>query len=391
MTVVHSQDLCTWATRCNADNMTLTKCGARTGSVSSVARSVALVFYGKAGGFDLRPLNMRDTDQASLELLRASHKSWSKHLLSANPETHFAVFAHSWSPEIKEPFAKLWGSRLVRAQHDSTWMHGGKLSFACVVDNRVCPRTASMLLGIAKALVLKQEDELRSGRVFPLVIVTRHDLSLIDFWHLPNLLWRAADPDDVWFPTSCNTQCHGDVVGALPAGCHLKGRHCETNPEKSFVRPPWELQTDWMFACSSSACDRMGDAFRHFHSYSRLLYNRSGCTPTDSKCFEVAELAGRGDTMATHSLWPMHATQIGLNIRFDGLIADNAITLTRQPKGHTCYRNATPAQMAVTLGHPRRARASLRDSPLMYKGMHGQCPHNLVLLCGECSNTTLPN
>ena len=72
---------------------------------------VALCFFGKHGD-DAGPSRaMLPNATASTPILRASFASWRDRVVLANPQLHFDVFAHSWSPEVASLFEELWTPR----------------------------------------------------------------------------------------------------------------------------------------------------------------------------------------------------------------------------------------------------------------------------------------
>ena len=364
------------------------------GRESQVRKDVALVFFGKHGS-DTKSSTISGTDQPSLRLLGLSFRAWNEHLVGANPDVRFSVFAHSWSPGVATEFQRLWGARLLNAHHEPTQYAAKdpkRLAIRCLVTHPMCERTASQVLSVWKALALKQEHEFRTARPFPLVIVTRHDLSLNRPWPLHPDLWATA-PRDIHFLSSCKHVCGISALGrAAPPepGCGFAGQICrEHQPPRSFLRPPDQLQADWMFAGSSKATDIMGEAVLSYHTYSTAMFNRGGCHQQNGThdyyngaCFAEKELAGEGGAFATHSIWPMHAVKQGLQLRFGKLVDGFMLDLTRYHMTETtsptlqCYRNIT-AKMAAAAPPLRGSTYSLYEAPMMRE----QCPYHVVQRC----------
>ena len=162
--------------------------------------TVAICFFGKHGVYRDRPSQQPPEMRADPRLLNASHAAWHRQLILANPHVEFAVFAHSWSPEVEHVFAERWGTLLMDARHEpahyalSDEAQGGAnatkqaatpLAFKCAVPQKYCERTASMMLSMARSLQLKQSAELERGHTFAAVIVARHDVTLLRPLELP--------------------------------------------------------------------------------------------------------------------------------------------------------------------------------------------------------------
>lgn len=163
-------------------------------------------------------------------------------------------------------------------------------------------------------------------------------------------------------------------------------RHNDPFLANGNARPPEQLHVDWMFAGSSRATDAMGDAVRLFHTYSVELFDRAGCAPKNHTCWVDGERSGQNPTMATHSIWPMHAVKQRLQIRFGKLADGTWITLSRGSEAHNpqslqCYRNLTkemPAAAAAAAPPMRILPAVERyEAPFMRE----QCPYHLAARC----------
>ena len=183
--------------------------------------TVAICFFGKHGVYRDRPSQQPPEMRADPRLLNASHAAWHRQLILANPHVEFAVFAHSWSPEVEHVFAERWGTLLMDARHEpahyalSDEAQGGAnatkqaatpLAFKCAVPQKYCERTASMMLSMARSLQLKQSAELERGHTFAAVIVARHDVTLLRPLELPPRVLDAS-PLDLWLPQQCVGDC----------------------------------------------------------------------------------------------------------------------------------------------------------------------------------------
>ena len=328
------------------------------------SKRVALVFYGKHGDTTGRSSSLLSKSNASWSMLRDSHASWMQRLVLGNPSARFDVIAHSWSPEVVETFAELWGPLLVRARHDPTAFvssSSSRLAWRCAVEQINCARTISQLLSLSKAVALKREQELLTGRPYDFVIVARHDLLFASAWMLSGTQLSASSQSDdrsLWLPGSCRAQVCEPLSGQVPRGCSLTGQGCLMAVAHGAGRE-WMMATDWLFGCSSHVADTMGETISHFQEYS-------------------AELVARWPYSATHFLWPLHAWRCGLQIRWDLMqMQFQQIALARgahTPKPSCLYKtNLRPAR--------RVNESQLRHAAIM----NAQCPHATALSC-SCSH-----
>ena len=461
ISVAPAHGVCTWHYACAAPQrkelptgaIEPTPCGFRSGPVETAARpdggggssenggeggggsgggggavvpgGVALVFFGKHGGeadsVEARPQNMGAAQaQASAPLIERSHRRWVANLVNANGGVAFDVFIHSWSPEAAPYLERAWGGMLVCAQHEPTRYADSTsqlLGFQCGVAAINCARTASQLLGVYKALLLKREHELATGRVYAAAVVARHDVSLLAPVELPRSLWPTAPPTDdlpgggggvataeVWFPSACapsasatGTSCAVAAGSSfeVPRGCAVSGRLCLGAQERSL--PGFRaglgaaLVVDWVFAASSRAADLMGDAVRHFHNYTRTQ----------------ARTYGDG-YISTHFIWPHHALAYGLRPRF-GLAHHLVLTRhdtderrwpvehVREPGRHDWHeKNNASRLVALKPGEgiePHKGCWHVDPKGLQLKGrvneekvhpyMRDTCPFESLLICPE--------
>lgn len=290
----------------------------------------ALVFFGKHPAESLKSNDMHENSTASSMLLALSHASWTRRLLLANSLAQFDVFAHSWNPEVASQFRELWAkpapnAQLVDAVHEVTHFRAGgrSIDFECV--GSMCSRTASMLLSIDKAMLLKRTHELRFGFVYDSVIAARHDLYFGSDVVLPAELWQAGRRD-VWLPQSCLGTCKidetkpvgRDVQRLLDASCVLRSGDCPIPfmTDKVLYARERRSFNDWMFFGSSESADLMADAVRSFRQASSLL--------------------NRGDlTVSAHWLWPHHILErIRATLRFGIVMYPRDVLLARDVRIH---------------------------------------------------------
>ena len=168
---------------------------------------------------------MNASTHASLPLLRIAAASWQQHVIDANPAVRWRVFMHSWSPEVAAEVRALYHPWLAATQHERTLYvaSGPGLYFNCRGSG--CARTASQVLSMAKALLLKQQYELQHAFRFSVVVVTRHDLVFRSAFIVPHL-WALPDGghNEVRLLSACDGRCGGGEK--VPMGCRITGPDC---------------------------------------------------------------------------------------------------------------------------------------------------------------------
>jgi len=297
---------------------------------------VALCFFGKHGGADKPSREMNASQLANETILRRSQLSWSQHLLGANTEYRFDVFAHSWSPEVSEVWSKLWSEeerstrgrvKAIRSVHEPThYKNFGNqwLSFACKMN--LCRRTMSAILSIAKVLQLKQEAEFSGKFRYDTVVVARHDLVFASGWRLP--LLSSAD-EVLYLPANCFGRCAAARgQPRIPKGCLLSGMACPWHYISGLKRA-WRTN-DWLFWSSSAVADIMSDMMRGYHDYESHLRKTASFS-------------------AMHYFFSFHAVHRNLPIAFGPLMTERDILMTREALHreslsggdlHVCVRRA---------------------------------------------------
>ena len=163
--------------------------------------------------------------------------------------------------DVGVAFDAMWGHLLVSSTHEPTRFSDStsqRLSFQCETEAHNCARTASQLLSMSKALALRREHELATALSYGLVLLARHDVSLLVDLPLSPRLWARAE-DEVWFPSSCVLGvCKAVDEVQVPAGCDVSGRLCVSRDDSPFQAGlGGGLDRDWMFGASStkaSAC-----------------------------------------------------------------------------------------------------------------------------------------
>jgi hypothetical protein len=350
--------------------------GART--VGAVGRNItanclrlaALVFYGKHAGVLVRARELAVGVNASTDLISRSHSKWVSNLIDANPRALFDVFMHSWSPEVGDAMDALWGPMLVGRLHEPTRYTDavtGHLAFQCSSPElRNCPRTASQLLSVYKALALKRDHELSTGLRYDFVITARHDVSIMRPHTIPETIFAdsAADDSQIWFPAACSkTRCTPSRPMKLPNGCYLSGRRCQTadeNYQRSVVAGEklgvMPVVQDLLFAGSSTAVDKMGEAVHNYHAMARAIM-AAGETYTHS-----------------HLMWPYHAMRSGMKARWD-LIDSRHVTFTRD---EAAFVSQCWVDLSASLTMNGQTTAAL------HPGMGDACPYDAVMVC-PCS------
>lgn len=370
ISVAPSLSHCTWHRKCNRpDNVTA--CGFRSGYAGHDKHqlvSVALVFFGKLGGEGSKSRDLSEGDNASVTQFMHSASKWLDNLIDANEKLHFDVFMHSWSPDIEQTLEQSYGPLLIKAEHDATHYTDStthQLAFQCESPASVnCPRTISQMLSVHKALSLRREHEVATAQRYDLVIVSRHDMSIMLPYKLPREL-LALDPlaaDEIWFPSDCphTSSCFAASSGVVPRGCHVGGRWCHTKSgdfsrsvRAGLALGVLPLGLDVMYAGSAAACDQMGNLVFSFHNL-------------------VRKVARAGEHFVhTHLLWPYHAAQSGLRVRWN-LVDSRRLVFTRNE--HAFARSCFDSKTEFVL------QGQLRNTTLA-PGMEDQCPYDHVIIC----------
>ena len=352
---------------------------------------VALCFFGKHGD-DAGPSRaMLPNATASTPILRASFASWRDRVVLANPQLHFDVFAHSWSPEVASLFETLWtlrpsgagGNRarplLARHAHEPTmYKREGQngLAFRCEVSHGNCERSASALLSLSRVLRLKQDYELLEGKRYAAAIVARHDLLFARDFRLPPQMLGPGSRT-LGLPSECFGKCGVLWPKSLRTGadprfapppphCALRGRACPV-PYITGRKRAWRV-IDWLFWASNDAADTMGDVMRHLGPY-------------------TSDLRGMGVLFsATHYLWSYHAHRSGLTMEFGPLLVERDVALARTvPPAHRerpadalyCFNDAG--------GRVGRGLDNLTALPHP-EALNRQCPWEFTLACHADTN-----
>ena len=183
-------------------------------------RRAALVLHGKIGSLAGRSIN----SGPGLDVIVLSYATTLRHIVQANADDYrIDVFGHSWSPEVGpaldalyKPTASLHQrveqlrnralcqDAAARLQELSVPLKLGPFSggFAQVSGVGSCERTASHLLGMKRALLLKAAHEAAGGFVYDATVVMRWDV----VWHRPFAL-RGLDFSRGAFvlPTYCTS------------------------------------------------------------------------------------------------------------------------------------------------------------------------------------------
>jgi hypothetical protein len=147
--------------------------------------------------------------------------SFERYVVAPN-RAHFHtvdVIAHSWSPEVGAALDILYAPR--RSVHEpgiprDRTFRCPNVSFSW----GYCHRTASHLLGIARAMRLKRLEEVARGRRYDAVLLSRWDVlwaqPLLSVRRLPG--WQplpAQRRGNVWLPRICTPVAAGNVGGGF--------------------------------------------------------------------------------------------------------------------------------------------------------------------------------
>jgi hypothetical protein len=185
---------------------------------------------------------MAPLEPASSDLIRLSHRSWTKRLFDMNPAVRFDVFVHSWSPEVGPLFHELYGEMLIEAVHEPTRYENNRthqLAFKCLVPQANCQRTISQIMSLGKAVRLKAEHEMSSAFAYDAAIVGRHDVEIHPSgWRL-SAAFLAGGAGEVWFAGTCSQPCSQTVrVKSFPNDCRVHEKRCARPlPEREKQQP----------------------------------------------------------------------------------------------------------------------------------------------------------
>ena len=182
---------------------------------STPPQRLAIVLHGRFGGMQslrvgVKPQPTRSLDGATASVSSAAMcaASLQRHVIEPNRH-RFAVdvFGHSWSPEISAALDVLFEPK--RSAHEAAIPIKGfrcpDAGFALLY----CYRTVSHLLGISRAMRLKQVEEASLRRPYTAVLLSRWDV----LWQKPILDlhslvgWHPHEPErrrrTVWLPRIC--------------------------------------------------------------------------------------------------------------------------------------------------------------------------------------------
>ena len=180
----------------------------------SAEPSLAIVLHGRLGGLGsllqgAPPRALRSFEGAQPSVVSAAlcAASLERHVIAPNRHRwDIDVVGHSWSPEIGQTLDALFAPK--RAVHEQ----GMSISnFKCPNPSfnlGFCHRTVSHVLGITKAMRVKEEEESARGRKYDMVFLSRWDV----LWSKPLLTihtLRGFHPfaerrrRKVWLPRIC--------------------------------------------------------------------------------------------------------------------------------------------------------------------------------------------
>ena len=183
-------------------------------------RRAALVLHGKLGSLAGRSIS----SGPGLDVIVLSYATTLRHIIQANSADYSVdTFGHSWSPEVGAALDALY--KPTRSSHERVEQQRNRAlcqdaaarlqelsgplklgpfsgGFAQVSGVSSCERTASHLLGMQRALLLKAQHEAANGFVYDTTIVMRWDV----VWHRPFAL-RGLDISRgaIVLPTYCTS------------------------------------------------------------------------------------------------------------------------------------------------------------------------------------------
>ncbi len=198
----------------------------------------ALVLHGKIGSIDRGQGWPRAVDGAppNLDLPLVCYAAMVRHLISANADRYDVdVFGHSWNPELGAALDAIYEPQLSGHEHEQLGrnrrlclMIGMKLRVMTTTLGLApfsrfggvgrgadsCERTASHMLGMQRAIMLKARAERAGGYRYDVVVVSRWDV----LWNRP-LSFARLDLSGGAFsvPTFCSSQ-HSAIDKALESG-----------------------------------------------------------------------------------------------------------------------------------------------------------------------------
>ena len=189
--------------------------------------SLVVVLHGRMGGLaslmpgaPARPLRSLDGAIPSVTSAALCATSLERHVIAPNRARFRAidVVGHSWSPEIGATLDTLFGLR--RSHHQPGILRSAFRCPNATFAPGYCYRTASHVLGIARAMALKRAEEEARGSTYDLVLLSRWDIlwssPLLDVKSLPH--WHANRERrrrTVWLPRICAPLESGNAGLAL--------------------------------------------------------------------------------------------------------------------------------------------------------------------------------
>lgn len=285
---------------------------------------LAVVFHGKVGdtesllGEGPRPVRAFDNARASPHMVALCAISALRYVIEPNRRAwRIDIFGHSWSPSVGQVLDGI--LQPLRSSHESS--PALRCPSPSTFSAGYCMRTVSHLLGIARAMSLKQREERAGGFQYNAVYLSRWDV----LWQQPFVLgalpgwsWEATGRHNhVWLPRICAPVLGGHVGHALRASvcgganshwsapqaaneCAPGARACAPDMSKE-AREIYEM--DWWIVFGSSAdadifASEMTEKFSEIGTQvaGRLSTNRRGVVAMGHAWFGV------------QLLWRMRAT-----------------------------------------------------------------------------------
>ncbi|KAL3921571.1 MAG: hypothetical protein SGPRY_004859 [Prymnesium sp.] len=281
---------------------------------------LAYVLHGKLGAINRGTGPSRAVDGAvpGLDLLVMCFASIYRHVIAANPDFSVDLIGHSWSPSVGPAIDALFKPRLSAHENEEVARNrllcsrldsvlrrhrsAANLSYTRFAPvgrgTSSCERTASHILGVQRAILLKAE---RGGFKYDLVILARWDV----MWNRPLALQQIhtrASPTrepEVTSGTLALSQASGGKVPTAARSCTWLHRPCigDLSPEAREV-----FLLDWWFASSSAAADRFADVGSEKVSYQM----RDGMEFAHYTVLNFVRLTNSNSpTMMGHAFWGM--------------------------------------------------------------------------------------
>jgi hypothetical protein len=187
--------------------------------------SLCVVLHGRMGGLASlvrgaapRPMRAFEGAQPSVVSAALCAASLERHVVAPNRQRFDVdVVGHSWSPEIGDTLNALFAPR--RAVHEAGLDRSNFRCPSTSFNPGYCHRTASHLLGIARAMRVKTAEERARGRPYDAVLLSRWDVlwhtALLEVHRLPG--WHARGVKrraTVWLPRICVPVEPGGASGA---------------------------------------------------------------------------------------------------------------------------------------------------------------------------------